>query len=387
MMKKVLKKISYFVIIFLFIQIQNNSYSMEFKDIPQGFWAYEQIDKLTNEKIISGYENNMFLPDKYVTRAEYAAMVIKAIGQENLTVEEMYSFDDIDYKHWAWNYVLRAVNLDIIKPVSESYFYPDDYVTRSDVITFLVNILKSEDITKKEAIVALQNAYEDFDDIPDWFKVTAGKAEVLNVIAKEPPRQHYLDYDSYVTRAQMAVFLFNLKEKIDSYLQEKITEEKSPKKGEGIVIENTTAVDDVVTIPARTVLPVMVIGQISSEDSEPGQMFQARFANNIVDYEHNILLSRDTVLIGKILNSTKAVNFVRNGELMFELSAANKNNNFTRILGVAEYQAYISESNKVKKAAKQVIKGQNFTAKDGQILYIKLFKPMRVNVVTGEILD
>ncbi|MCD7740008.1 MAG: S-layer homology domain-containing protein, partial [Candidatus Gastranaerophilales bacterium] len=366
---------------------QNSAYTMEFKDVPQGFWAYEEIDTLTNEKIISGYEDNTFLPAKLVTRAEYAAMVIKTIGQENLTVEKMYSFEDIDSKHWAWNYVLRALNLDIIKPVSESYFYPDDYVTRSDVITFLVNILKSEDITKKEAIVALQNAYEDFDDIPDWFKITAGKAEVLNVIAKEPPRQNFLDYDSYVTRAQMAVFLFNLKEKINSYLQEKITEETSSKKGEGIVIENVTAVDDVVTIPAKTVLPVMVIGQISSGDTIPGQMFQARFANNIVDYEHNILLSRDIILVGKVLDSTKAVNFVRNGELIFELSAANKNNNFVRILGVAEYEAYISESNKVKKVVKKVIKGQNFTAKDGQILYIKLFKPMRVNIVTGEVLD
>ncbi|MCD7779540.1 MAG: S-layer homology domain-containing protein [Candidatus Gastranaerophilales bacterium] len=385
MYKKDFKKLILLMIIPLFFP--NYASSLEFDDVPQGFWAYEQIDNLTNEKIINGYADNTFLPDKLVTRAEYAAMVIKTIGQENITIETMYSFEDIDSKHWAWNYVIRAVNLDIIKPVSDSYFYPDDYVTRSDVITFLVNILKSEDITKKEAITALQNAYEDFDDIPDWFKVTAGKAEVLNVIAKEPPREHYLDYDKYVTRAQMAVFLNNLKEKINSYLQEKIIEEKSPKKGEGIIIENVTAVDDVVTIPARTVLPVMVIGQISSGDALPGQMFNARFANNIVDYEHNILLSRDIVLVGKVLNSTKAVNFLRNGELMFELSAANKNNNFTRILGVAEYQAYISESNKVKKAAKQIIKGQDFTAKDGQILYIRLFKPMRVNIVTGEVLD
>ncbi len=362
-------------------------YALEFKDINHGFWAYKEIDFLTDEGIISGYPDNEYLPQKLVTRAEYAAMVIKTIGQENIPIETMYTFEDIDNSHWAWGYILRAVNLDILKPASDSYFYPNDYVTRSEVITFLVNILKSEDISKKEAIIALQNSFDDFDEIPDWFKVTAGKAEVLNVIAKEPPRERYLDYDKYVNRAQMAVFLARLKQITDGYIQERIKAEKSPKIGEGIIVENVHRIDDVVTLPANTILPIMVIGQLSSGDAEPGQMFQARFANNIVDYEHHILLSKDIILVGKVLDTRNAINFVRNGEMVFELSATNNNKNFTRILGVAEYEASVVESNKVKKVAKNIIKGRDFIAKDGQILYIKLFKPMRVNIVTGEVLD
>lgn len=383
-MKKIFITISLISVIF---SVYGNVFAMEFNDIPHGFWAYKQIDKLTDEGIISGYPDGNFLPSKLVTRAEYAAMVIKAIGQSDRPVDVMYSFEDIDVNHWAWPYVVRALNLDILKPVSDSYFYPDDYITRSEVITFLVNILKSENITKKEAITALQNAYADFDDIPDWFKVTAGKAEVLNVIAKEPPRENYLDYDKYVTRAQMAVFLANLKRETDSYIQEKIMQEKSPKIGEGIIIENVIANGYVVTLPAKTVLPITIIGQISSKDSNPGEMFQARFVNNIVDYEHHILLSKDIILIGKILDTTKAVNFVRNGDMVFELSAVNNENNLTKILGVAEYEASNIEANKFKKAVKSITKGRDFTVKDGQILYIRLFRPLRVNIVTGEVFD
>lgn len=365
----------------------NNAYAMEFKDIPHGFWAYKEIDALTDEGIINGYPDDKFMPQKFVTRAEYAAMVIKALKQENIEIENMYTFEDIGASHWAWGYVLRALNLDILKPAADGYFYPDDYITRSEIITFLVNLLKTEDIDKKEAIIALQNAYTDFDDIPDWFKVTAGKAEYLNVIAKEPPRQNYLDYDGNVTRAQMAVFLANMKRETDSYIAEKIKEEKSPKIAEGIIIENVIKNGDVVTLPARTVLPVMISGQLSSKDAKPGQMFQARFANNLVDYEHHLLLSKDIVLIGKVLDSVNGRHLLRNGELMFELSAVNNENLITKILGAAECQTSLVEANKIKKAAKTVIKGRDFTAKDGQILYIKLFRPMRVNIVTGEVLD
>ena len=365
----------------------NSSFAMEFVDVPQGFWAYEQIDTLTNENVIGGYPENYFMPQNLVTRAEYASMVIKVLGQDKIPIETMYSFEDIDNSHWAFGSVVRAVNLDILKPADDGYFYPNDYVTRSEVITFLVNILKTEDITKKEAITALQNAYLDFDDVPDWFKVTAGKAEVINVIAKEPPRENYLDYDRYITRAQMAVFLFNLKRETDMYMQQEALAEISPKIAEGIIVENVFQDGDIVTLPAQTVLPIVVSDQISSDKSVPGEMFQAHFVNNIVNYEHHLLFSKDVVLIGKILDTTRSKNFVRNGELIFELSAANNDNFLTKIFAVAHCESPKIESNKFKKVTKSIIKGRNYVIKDGQILYVKLYKPVRINIVTGEVLD
>ena len=361
--------------------------AMDYPDIDYGFWAYQDIEYLTDEGIVIGYPDIKFQPEKLLTRAEYAAAVVKVLKQDKIPIETMYSFDDVDTTHWAWNYIIRALNLDIIKPEDNYHFAPDDYVTRSEIITFLVNILKTEDITKKDAITALQNAYDDFDDIPDWFKVTAGKAEVLNVIAKEPPRQRYLDCDKFVTRAQMAVFMANLKRITEGYIQEKVKREKSPKIAEGIVIENILRDDDVVTIPAKTVLPIMVSGQISSNDSAPGEMFQAKFINNIVDEEHHLIFSKDAILIGKILDTTKSKYFIRNGELIFEFSSVNNKNLLTRILAVAECESLLVEANKIKKVVKTILKGRNYIIKDGQIVYITLYKPVRVNIVTGEILD
>lgn len=374
-------------LLILILSCSCTSFAMEFADVPQGFWAYKEINKLTDDGIISGYSDTLFNPQKYITRSEYAVMVIKAIEEENRLVNDTYSFEDLPKTHWAWPYVIRAVDLDILRVGEDSFFYPDDMVTRGEIITFLVNILKTEDIQKKEALLALQNAYIDFDDIPDWFKVTAGKAEVIGVIAKEPPREHYLDYDAYVTRAQMAVFLYNLKRELFSYVEEKRQQELSPKIGEGIVIENVITNGDVVTIPAQTMLPITVIGQLNSKETEAGDMFQARFVNNIVNYDHHILLSKDTILVGKVLNSVKSKNFVRNGGMLIELSAANKDGNYTRMLAAAEYDAKPLEVGKFKRTANKVIKGREFIVKDGQILYIKLYKPLRVNIITGEILD
>lgn len=377
-----MKKIIFLICSFFIFLTSANAET--FSDIPDDFWAYNEISSVTDKKYLSGYTNGTFQPNKLVTRAEYAAMVIKTIEQENITIDKMYSFEDINNTHWAWPYVIRAVNLDILLPVDEFYFFPDDYVTRADVITFLVNILRTEDISKRDAISALQNAYSDFDDIPDWFKITAGKAEYLNVIAKEPPRQNYLDCDNYVTRAQMAVFMHNLKREIDGYIAQEIKEKTSPKTAEGLVIPNTIQEGDIVTLPTQSLLPIIIMGQISSKTSYSGDMFKARFPNNIIDEKHQLLLSKDLVLIGKILEAKKGKVLLKNGQLLIEVSSASNKNIITKIMGYVQFDVRTVKTNKFRRG---VVKGKNFEIKDGEVIYIRLFEPMRINVVTGEVLD
>ena len=365
----------------------NNSYAKEFSDIDKSFWAYPAIDKVTNEQYMDGYEGNIFRPSEYVTRADYSEMMIKVLHREDMHIETMYSFEDISNQHPQWKYVLKAINLDILQPADDGHFYPNDYVTRAEMITFLTTILKTEDITKKDAIIALQNYYLDFDDIPDWLKVTAGKAEVLGVIAKEPPRHQYLDHDKYITRAQMAVFLANFVKNIDIYIDEANKVVTTPRIADGLVIENLIHNGDIVTIPARASLPIMVLGRINSDQSEAGEMFKAKFVDNIVDKYNHLLLPKDTLLIGKIVHTTKSKKFFRNGELIFELSAMNNDELFTRIMAYAECETVNHEDSKIKRISHNVIKGKEFDAMEGQTLYVKLINPIKVNIVTGDIFE
>ncbi len=378
----------FFILMSMFVNnCTNTALCVEFSDVPQGYWAYKEIDKITDWKIMHGDKLGRFNPSKKITRAEYAVAVIKAIGQEKSGIEKMYSFEDIDNKNPAFPYLLRAINLGITEPIDEKHYYPDEYVSKAEIITFLVNILKSEEITKKEAIYALQNTYADFDDIPDWFKITAGKAEVLDIVAKEPPRENYLDCNEYLTKGQTAVFLYNFRREIAKYKAEKIEKETSPKIAEGITLENVIRQNDVVTIPIKTLLPIVVSGQINSDKSNEGQMFKAKFVNNLVDKENHLLLSKDILLVGKILEAKKSKLFLNNGEIIFELSAVKNNNIYTRIMAYAECEGQKISKNKIKKVAGNILKGNKFVAKDGDIIYVKLFRPIRVNIVTGEVLD
>ena len=363
-----------------------NAFAMKFNDVPEGYWAYAAIDKMADLMYADGYPEGDFKPEQYITRAEYATMIVKAIDQVDAPIDTMHFFEDVTPSHWAYKYIIKAADLDIFESLDEKYFYPEEFVPRSEIITFLVNILKSEDISRKEASEVLKTKYLDYQDIPDWFKQTAGKAEVLGVIAQSPDRSQYLDCDANITRAQMAVFLSYLKRELNEYLEAKIEMETSPTVVEGgLALTNVIRNGDIVTLPIQTVMPIVISGQISSDESKPNEMFQARFANNLTDSDNNLIFSQDMILIGKILDTTRSRNFVRNGEILFELSGVNNKNVFTRIMGYAECQEVLAEANKFKKFVKTIVKGRNFVLKDGQVVYIRLFKPIRVNIVTGEI--
>ncbi|MFR1672534.1 MAG: S-layer homology domain-containing protein, partial [Candidatus Gastranaerophilaceae bacterium] len=54
-----------------------------YPDVNANHWAAKQIQILTEKGVIVGYPDGTFKPDENVTRAEFASMAIKALGQEH----------------------------------------------------------------------------------------------------------------------------------------------------------------------------------------------------------------------------------------------------------------------------------------------------------------
>ena len=58
--------------------------ALAYPDVSSNHWAAKQIEILTEKGVIVGYPDGTFKPDDNVTRAEFASMAIKALGQELL---------------------------------------------------------------------------------------------------------------------------------------------------------------------------------------------------------------------------------------------------------------------------------------------------------------
>jgi spore germination protein YaaH len=111
-----------------------------FADVPNGFWAEEDILHVSSKGWMNGTTNTKFLPGGSLTRAQAALILVRALGYESMTPKE-YVFKDT-IRHNARKEIEIARELGMIKGVSRTDYNPNSPVTRAQLATMLSNIFK-----------------------------------------------------------------------------------------------------------------------------------------------------------------------------------------------------------------------------------------------------
>ncbi|MCF6138784.1 N-acetylmuramoyl-L-alanine amidase [Pseudalkalibacillus berkeleyi] len=100
-------------------------------DIPAGHPVEEQVEFLVNKEIISGYPDGTFRPNNSVTRREAAIVIAKAFnlnGNQRKT-----SFSDVASSDYASGYIQSAHEAGFISGYGNDTYKPDRYMTRGEM--------------------------------------------------------------------------------------------------------------------------------------------------------------------------------------------------------------------------------------------------------------
>ena len=98
-------------------------------DDVRDHWAQSYILALKDTGIINGRGDRLFDPEGRLTRAEAAAMLVRLAGVD--TSRGGSPFSDTA-EHWAADYIAAARDVELVSGVSETHFMPDRYVTREE---------------------------------------------------------------------------------------------------------------------------------------------------------------------------------------------------------------------------------------------------------------
>lgn len=107
----------------------------------QGHWAQGPINQLVGLKAVSGYPDNTFRPENTVTRAEFAAMLMKAF---NFAPKASVVVFMDTYRHWAKDAISNATAYGIVSGYDQVTFGPQDPVTREQMAVMIVKACKLE---------------------------------------------------------------------------------------------------------------------------------------------------------------------------------------------------------------------------------------------------
>lgn len=360
--------------------------AIAYPDVEKDYWAYPQINDLTEKGVIIGYPDGTFQPDNNVTRAEFAAMVIRALGQEHTKVVQPVQFTDINEEHWAYSDIQKALYFDLIScDVAGELFRPDDPVSRGESVTVAVNALTTETISRAKAQEVLSAKYADTYLVPEWFIIPAGKAEILNMIVFAPSAIKSLDANRPATRAEVAAILFNMMEQAKLNPNAKLAEAMRKKTGDGYVIDDATVQGAIGVIPAGTILPVRLSSYISSQTTDGGVTYNAYVPLNYVTKDHYILIRQGASLKGQVLDVRAGKYFVRNGVLVLKNSLiTTENDQVAKFPGLAQIT---KDRNWWMKFVRWAFKGEQLEVPANGDAYMKLLEPVKIDLTNGWIFE
>ncbi|MDE6138290.1 MAG: S-layer homology domain-containing protein [Candidatus Gastranaerophilales bacterium] len=297
------------------------------------------------------------------------------------------NFSDIDENHWAYEDIQKAVYFDLISAAKEGeLFRPEDSVSRAESMSVAVNALTTETISTEKAKEVLERMYIDANTIPEWFLIPAGKAEILGMIVVAPTAQKAaLEANRPATRAEVAAILFKMMEQAKLNPNAKLAEAMRKKTGEGFVIEDASVQGSIGTIPAGTIVPITLNSYISTQSSEGGAMYTARVPQNYITKDKYILIRQGAALKGQLLDVRPGKYFVRNGVLVLKNALITTENDQTSSFSaLGEIR---KDRNWWMKFVRWAFKGEKLEIPAEGTVNMKLLQPVKVDLTNGWIFE
>ena len=182
-----------------------------FVDI-QGHEMQTEIEALASCGIISGMNEDSFVPDATMTRAQFASIVVRALG---LPQKEADVFSDVKKGQWYWSAVGTAYNYGLVSGKTATVFDPNGTITRQEAASMVARAAKCCGMDTAMEEYEIQNTLTLFGDYPsvaDWARESVAFCYKENILDKE---DWNIEPVRKINRSEVAQMLYHLLKNAD----------------------------------------------------------------------------------------------------------------------------------------------------------------------------
>ncbi|WP_340394814.1 S-layer homology domain-containing protein [Paenibacillus sp. FSL E2-0177] len=180
-----------------------------FADI-QNHWAKYDIEQVASKLIVQGVTESSFQPNKQITRAEFTAMLVRALGLH--TVDQPTSFTDVNSGQWYYETVSIAEGYGLVTASNNSQYTPNEKLSREEAMVLLGKAMK---LAGMDTAISDSEAAQQLSTFKDHhlLDLSARAAAALNVkYGIIIGNQGQLTPNNVITRAEATVILQRLLE-------------------------------------------------------------------------------------------------------------------------------------------------------------------------------
>lgn len=135
-----------------------------FTDVTEENWFYDYVKAVYEKGLMIGMSDTTFAPQKTLTRAQFAEILYRMAGEEE--VEYKALFEDVSADQWYTNAVIWAGEAGIINGYGDGTFGPDHDITREQMAVMMYNFAEAMGYDLNNA-ADLDN-FTDSEDVHEW---------------------------------------------------------------------------------------------------------------------------------------------------------------------------------------------------------------------------
>lgn len=141
---------------------------VSFRDVEENDWYKNAVEFIAARDITTGVGNGKYNPDSKLSRGEFLVMLMKAYGIAPDATSKN-NFLDAGSNYYT-GYMAAAKRLEITGGVGDNMFAPNKQITRQEMVTLLYNALKVINKLPEANQDKQLAAYSDADKIDFWAK-------------------------------------------------------------------------------------------------------------------------------------------------------------------------------------------------------------------------
>ena len=179
-MKKV--SISILAIIFCaFFSSATFAQTTSFQDVTEQDWFYDYVTLLSERFFVSGVNNNEFMPNDDITRAEFVKILANVSQIDFSQYTGITDFYDVNYESWYAKPVQWAYDSQIVQGMGNNFFAPNKKITREEAAVILgrhVNTIDEFQLPNPKE----KMHFKDESNISEWAKIDIEKLQLADIL-------------------------------------------------------------------------------------------------------------------------------------------------------------------------------------------------------------
>lgn len=183
---------------------------------PASQQAPDPIQQVVAAKLMAVYPDGNFYPERIISRAELASILVKAFGLDKRAGAQQKNIvpvSDVAPNYWAYNDIQTVLKTGIMKGYRGDMFFPNQKINRAEAFSIIAQaygVFQFPNNTVQSILVK----YPDAAQVPDWARKSIATALYVGLVNTDA--QGNISPENPMTRGDLAYAL-------SKYLQQQQT--------------------------------------------------------------------------------------------------------------------------------------------------------------------